>query len=82
MVGESPRVKIPWQEYILQHVKVKRLKGKSLGSLVKEEIEILYEKSKFALEPEFTDQQIRTEVEYIKEAYDHHLGTDERTTGD
>lgn len=71
--GESPRVKIPWQEYILQHVTPKRVRGQALGNLVSEEITVLHSKSKFALEEGAdVDPQIKTEAEYIKEAHDYY----------
>lgn len=71
--GESPRVKVPWEEYILQHVTPKRVRGKKLSDLLPGEIEVLYTQSSYALkEGADVDPQIRTEAEYIREAYEHH----------
>ena len=64
--GEPEPKEIPWEDYVLQYVKSKTLRGKRLGDFLAEDIRTIAEKTASGLESE--DPKIRMEAEYIKRA--------------
>lgn len=76
----DPRKEIPWQDYVLQHVKQKSLRGKKLGEFTKGEIKVIYEKTAHATKSD--DDNIRIEAIYIEKAYQSHYPETENETRD
>lgn len=69
--NEPAQTVIPWEDYKLQHVSSKTLRGKRLGDFSASEIAVIYGKTSHALKNE--DPKIRIEAEYIQQAHDAHL---------
>lgn len=67
LIGEEGPKEIPWQDYVLQHVKSKTLSGKKLGSFSAADIKVIYNKIGPALDS--PDPKIRLEAHYIKLAH-------------